>query len=61
MSLKKSKKGKKCSYCEQEAKWHNFWSRGGTNACDEHKEKIKPIEDNGRMSEADYMTWGGIK
>lgn len=69
MSIKKAnpkKYGQRyCSYGECKdnkvpSKWHCFWARAGTDACDEHKDQLVEQQDDGYMSEADHQTWGKL-
>lgn len=50
----------KCKGNKVPSMWHNFWARGGTDACDKHKSEVNIKEDDGHMSEADYQTWGRL-
>lgn len=56
-----------CDYCKNktESQWHNFWKRGGANACDKHKHHLidepEAEESEGeRMAKDSYggSNWG---
>jgi hypothetical protein len=53
-----------CSYCKARAQWRTGGLSLNKFACDEHQSTLRELEtksaDDGRMSEADYQSWGRL-